>query len=185
MNLFKEDTRHEEGKSVPIKNIEAVQELTNVIRTNLGPNGFLCFVWLLFSIYFIGLCKLVLTHLDKVIVTRRTETILYHLTVDHPVAKLVVLAAQNQAQEIGDGTTQIVAFIGELLQKIKSFILNGLSIKDIQEGLDTALSEALAEMDSLVVETVKDIAERKEVGKVLNSVIKAKMNGLVCLFAWD
>lgn len=162
MNLFKEDTRHEEGRSVPLKNIEAVQELTNVIKTNLGPNG---------------LCKLVLTHLDKVVVTRRTETVLYHLTVEHPVAKLVVLAAQNESQEIGDGTTQIVALIGEILLKIKPLIIMRLPIKDIQEGLDLSLSKSLELLPSLVVENVTDVRDEKLVSRALKPVIQAKLPG--------
>lgn len=35
----RQDTRSEEGRNVPVKNIDAAQELTNIIRTNLGPNG--------------------------------------------------------------------------------------------------------------------------------------------------
>ncbi|KAH7825504.1 chaperonin containing TCP1, group II (cytosolic) [Monocercomonoides exilis] len=162
MNLFKEDTRHEEGKSVPIKNIEAVQDLTNIIRTNLGPNG---------------LSKLVVTHLDKVIVTRRTETVLYNLTVEHPVAKLVVMAAKNQADEVGDGTTQIVAWIGELLSKIKPLILMRLPIKDIQTGLDLSLEHALNLLPKLAVHEITDPFNLDQVTKVLKPVIGAKMSG--------
>jgi chaperonin GroEL (HSP60 family) len=127
----------------------------------------------------IGLCKLVLTHLDKVVVTRRTETVLYHLTVEHPVAKLVVMAAQNQSSEIGDGTTQIVAFIGELLLKIKPLIVMRLPIKDIQDGLDLSLSKALELLPSLVVETVSDIRDFKLVTRALKPVIQAKLPGLI------
>lgn len=162
MNLFKEDTRHQDGQSLPLKNIEAVQELTDLIRTNLGPNG---------------LSKLVVTHLDKVIVTRRTETVLFNLTVEHPMAKLVVMAAKNQAGEVGDGTTQIVAWIGELLTRIKPLIVMKLPVKDIQDGLDLALQQSLLSLDQLVVEEVKDVRNLEQVVRVLKPVVGAKMAG--------
>ncbi|KAA6392708.1 MAG: putative T-complex protein 1 subunit theta [Streblomastix strix] len=162
MNLLKQDTRSEEGRNVPVKNIDAAQELTNIIRTNLGPNG---------------LCKLVVTHLDKVIVTRRTETVLFNLTVEHPIGKLIVMAAKNQAQEVGDGTTQIVAFIGELLNKIKPLVLMRLPMKDVQEGLDLAMTKALEVLPNLEVGKVSDLRDQKEVLKALLPVIGAKIAG--------
>lgn len=122
--------------------------------------------------------KIVVTHLDKVLVTRRTETVLFNLTVEHPMAKLVVMAAKNQAGEVGDGTTQIVAWIGELLGRIKPLILMRLPIKDIQSGLDLALEQSLKLLPSLVVEEIKDVRNFDQVVKIIKPVIGAKMNGL-------
>ncbi|KAK2959370.1 putative T-complex protein 1 subunit theta [Blattamonas nauphoetae] len=162
MQMFKEDTRREEGKSVPIKCIEAAQELTNIIKTNLGPNG---------------LSKLVENHLGKVIVTRRTETVLFNIVTDHPIAKLIVLAAQHQAQEIGDGTTQVVAFIGEVLLKLKPLVSMLLPVKDIQEGLDLALAKTLELLPTFVCDVLKSYTDAKEVARCLKPVVQAKMMG--------
>lgn len=147
---------------MPLKNIEAVQELTALIASNLGPNG---------------RSKLVVTHLDKVIVTRRTETVLFNLTVEHPMAKLVVMAAKNLAGEVGDGTTQIVAWIGELLGRIKPLIVQKLPVKDIQDGLDLSLQQSLQYLDQLVIEEVTDVRNVDQVVRVLKPVIGAKMSG--------
>jgi T-complex protein 1 subunit theta len=38
-----------------------------------------------------------------------------YVEVAHPAAKLLVMAAQAQEQEIGDGTNLVVTFGGELL----------------------------------------------------------------------
>jgi T-complex protein 1 subunit theta len=48
--------------------------------------------------------KMVINHLDKLFVTNDTATIINELEVEHPAAKLLVLAARAQEQEIGDGT---------------------------------------------------------------------------------
>ena len=51
--------------------------------------------------------KLVINHLDKVIVTSDASTIVSELEVEHPAAKLLALAAKAQEQEIGDSTNLV------------------------------------------------------------------------------
>lgn len=45
-----------------------------------------------------------INHLDKLFVTSDANTIVSELDVYHPAAKLIVMAAKAQQQEIGDGT---------------------------------------------------------------------------------
>ena len=72
-----------------IRNIEACKAIAGMVQTSLGPNG---------------MNKLVLNHLEKVIVTSDCATILKELEVQHPAAKLLVLAAEMQETEFGDNT---------------------------------------------------------------------------------
>lgn len=51
-----------------------------------------------------GMNKMVINHLEKLFVTNDASTIVSELEVEHPAAKLVVMAAAAQQQEIGDGT---------------------------------------------------------------------------------
>lgn len=51
--------------------------------------------------------KMVINHLEKLFVTSDAATIVKELEVAHPAAKLVVLAAQAQEAEIGDGTNLV------------------------------------------------------------------------------
>ena len=88
------------------------------------------------------------------------------------------MAAKNQAGEVGDGTTQIVAWIGELLGKIKPLIIQRLPMKDIQDGLDLSLERSLATIDDLVVDQVTDVRDLQQVIRVLKPVIGAKLAGL-------
>jgi T-complex protein 1 subunit theta len=68
-----------------VTNIHAVHELTEIVRTSLGPNGRL---------------KLVINHLGKQALTNNSSTILRDLDVVHPAAKLLVLASQQQEAEV-------------------------------------------------------------------------------------
>ncbi len=51
--------------------------------------------------------KMVINHLEKLFVTSDASTITQELEVQHPAAKLLVMAAQAQQQEIGDGTNMV------------------------------------------------------------------------------
>lgn len=48
----------------------------------------------------VGMNKLVINHLEKIFVTSDTAAIMKELEVVHPAAKLVVMAAKMQEQEV-------------------------------------------------------------------------------------
>ena len=58
---------------------------------------------------------MVINHLDKLFVTNDAATMLKELEVQHPAAKLLVMASQMQEQEMGDGTNWVLIFAGALL----------------------------------------------------------------------
>ena len=60
-----------------------------MVRTSLGPNG---------------MNKLVVNHLEKIIVTSDCATIMNELEVQHPAAKMLVMACEMQQSEYGDNT---------------------------------------------------------------------------------
>lgn len=51
--------------------------------------------------------KLVINHLDKIFVTSDASVMMTELEVQHPAAKLLVMAAKSQETEIGDGTNLV------------------------------------------------------------------------------
>ena len=53
--------------------------------------------------------KIVINHLDKTFVTSDATVMVNELEVEHPAAKLVVMAAKAQENEIGDGTNMVCA----------------------------------------------------------------------------
>lgn len=71
------------------------------MRTAYGPNG---------------MNKMVINHIEKLFVTNDAATIMRELDVEHPAAKLMILASQMQEQEVGDGTNFVIIFAGALLE---------------------------------------------------------------------
>ena len=76
-----------------IKNIEAARAIAAMVQTSLGPNG---------------MNKLVVNHLGKMIVTSDCATIMKELEVQHPAAKMLVLASEMQESEFGDNTNFVI-----------------------------------------------------------------------------
>ena len=84
------DTKTFEGvQGAVIRNIETAKAMAGMVQTSLGPNG---------------MNKLVVNHLEKIIVTSDCATIVKELEVAHPAAKILVMAAEMQEQEYGDFT---------------------------------------------------------------------------------
>ena len=69
-----------------IRNIDACMAIASTVQTSLGP----C-----------GRNKIVINHLQKMILTSDAATILRELDVVHPAAKLIVMASQQQEAEVG------------------------------------------------------------------------------------
>ena len=63
--------------------------------------------------------KLVVNHLEKMIVSSDCATILKELEVQHPAAKILVMASEMQEKEFGDNTNFVSVLIIHLL-----YILN-------------------------------------------------------------
>merc|ERR1719324_1503102 len=110
--MMKEGSKHLAGlEAATLKNIDACKQLTNTVRTSLGPNG---------------MNKMVINHLEKLFVTNDSATIMKELEVQHPAAKLLVMASKMQEQDVGDGTNFVVVFAGELLKQAEELLRMGL-----------------------------------------------------------
>lgn len=71
---------------------------------------------------FPGQSKMVINHIEKLFVTNDAATILRELEVQHPAAKMIVMACQQQEQEVGDGTNFVMIFAGALLESAEMLI---------------------------------------------------------------
>lgn len=85
--------------------------------------------------------KMVINHLDKLFVTNDAATIVNELEVQHPAAKILVLAGKAQQEEIGDGANLTISFAGELLQGAEELIRMGLHPSEIISGYIKAINK--------------------------------------------
>lgn len=161
--MLKDGHKHFEGvHGAVLRNIEAAKGIAGMVQTSLGPNG---------------MNKLVVNHLEKIIVTSDCATIVKELEVQHPAAKMLVLASETQEQEYGDNTNFVLSFAGELLKNAEELIKNGVHTSEIVTGYQLALNRAVELLPTLVVRTVDNVRDVNELKAAIRAVIGTKQAG--------
>lgn len=145
-----------------LRNIDACRAIASTVQTSLGPYG---------------RNKIVINHLQKMILTSDAATILRELDVVHPAAKLLVMASQQQDAEMGDATNLVIVLAGELLRKAEDLLRMGLKTSDIVTGYEKAQKFALETLEELEVDKAADITSQEELSKAIRTVIASKQNG--------
>lgn len=143
-------------------NLTACKEFAQTVRTAYGPNG---------------MNKMIINHLEKQFVTSDAGTIIRELEVEHPAAKLIVLASQQQEVEVGDGTNFVVIFAGALLEGAEELLRLGVTTTEIADGYETALAKALEILPTLTIGKVESLEEEENVRAVLKTAIQSKQYG--------
>ncbi|BFZ53544.1 T-complex protein 1 subunit theta [Savitreella phatthalungensis] len=161
--LFKDGYRSSQGVEDAVqRNISAIHELTEILRTSFGPNG---------------RNKIIVNHLSKVILTADAATIMRELEIIHPAAKLLVMASQQQEAEMGDATNLVIILAGEMLQQAGELLTLGLHPAEIIQGYEIASKHALECIEELSVDDVGDIKAQDELAKAIRTAIGSKQYG--------
>lgn len=162
--MMKEGARYYRGLDEAVLcNIEACNELCRTLKSAYGPKG---------------LNKMVVNHLEKLFVTSDAGTILRELEIQHPAAKILVMATQRQEQEVGDGTNFVMQLSGTLLDKAAELIRVGLKPTEIIDGFELAANKIIEEyLKDTVVSEIKDLRNIEEVVPVLKTAIASKQYG--------
>ncbi|XP_027358032.1 T-complex protein 1 subunit theta [Abrus precatorius] len=164
-SMLKEGHKHLSGlDEAVLKNIDACKQLSTITRTSLGPNG---------------MNKMVINHLDKLFVTNDAATIVSELEVQHPAAKILVLAGKAQQEEIGDGANLTISFAGELLQGAEELIRMGLHPSEIISGYTKAINKTIQILDELVEKGSEnmDVREKEQVVSRMKAAVASKQFG--------
>ncbi|KAF8131995.1 chaperonin Cpn60/TCP-1 family [Boletus edulis] len=163
IQLFKDGYKHLQGlEDAILRNIQAVSELSNLVRTSLGPNG---------------RNKLLINHLGRLFVTSDAATIIKEVEVVHPAAKLLVMASLAQESEMGDATNTVIIFAGELLKKAEHLLIMGLHPSEVIKGYELACSKALAELEDLSTSSLPSPFTQSSLAEALKPTIASKQYG--------
>ncbi|CAH0683076.1 unnamed protein product [Spodoptera exigua] len=144
------------------RNINACKQFAQSVRSAYGPNG---------------MNKMIINHIDKQFVTSDAGTIIRELDVEHPAAKLMVLASQMQDSEVGDGTNFVIVFSGALLEAAEELLRLGVTPSEIADGYEKALEKCLEILPGLVCEEIKDCKNIDAVTKGITPSIMSKQYG--------
>lgn len=158
--FMKEGAQHFKGTDEAVqRNIEACTELASQIRSAYGPNG---------------MNKMVINHIEKLFVTNDAATILKELEIQHPAARIIIMATEMQEKQIGDNTNTVVILAAALLEHASNLINMGMTPQEVAAGYEQAAEKALEILPSLVVKEASDLKNMEEVRLYLRSAITSK-----------
>ena len=145
------------------RNINACMELSDTVKSAYGP---------------MGMNKIIVNHIDKLFVTNDAATIIREMEVQHPAAKMIVMASMQQEEEAGDGTNFVLLFAGALLKHAEKLLKNGLALTDIQKGYELARDYTLNDvLPGLVVSTCEDLLNAEHVRRAIKTSLGSKQYG--------
>ena len=148
--ILRDGTEDSNGKQQIISNINACQSVVDVVKTTLGPRG---------------MDKLIHTQRD-VTISNDGATIISLLDIVHPAAKTLVDIAKSQDNEVGDGTTSVTIFAGELLKQSKQFIEEGMHASIVIRGYREAMHKCVERIKEVSIKIADDSVEgRREILK--------------------
>ena len=140
--------------------------LSDTVKTTMGPKG---------------MDKILRPHgpetsRNKIIVTNDGATILSHMQVDNPAAKVLVDISKTQDEEVGDGTTTVCVLAGELLREAEKLFVKKIHPLIIIEGWRKARDCALKTLRGMSLEKKKDEeAFREDLMKIARTCISSKL----------
>ncbi|KOB76179.1 Chaperonin [Operophtera brumata] len=161
--MLKEGARMYSGLEEAVyRNINACKQFAQSVRSAYGPNG---------------MNKMIINHIDKQFVTSDAGTIIRELDVEHPAAKLMVLASQMQDAEVGDGTNFVIVLSGALLESAEELLRLGVTTSEIADGYEKALDKCIEILPGLVCHEIKDPKNVAEITKGIIPSIMSKQYG--------
>ena len=168
------------GVDAKEKVINGVNKLAQAVKSTLGASG-KC------VIYEDGRGKPVITK-DGVTVA---ESVVLYDPVENMGATLIKEAARNTVREAGDGTTTATVLAEALIKQIDTAIADGLTIREIKDGVNETLDSVIKYLDNITVEVKDDMLNAvssiscnndEELGKIIaEAYSKVGKSGVVLM----
>ncbi len=158
--VLPEGSNRTQGRTAQDTNIMVAKLVAGIVKSTLGPKG---------------MDKLLVDSMGDVTVTNDGVTILREMTIENPVAKMMVDIARTQESEVGDGTTTAVVLAGQLLNNAQVLLNKKVHPTLIARGYKIAAEEA----DRFLREIAQpmDVFPEQEKLGVLMNIAKTAMTG--------
>ncbi|KAG9100196.1 T-complex protein 1 subunit delta [Ceratobasidium sp. UAMH 11750] len=151
---------NDKGKPMEVRlsNMTAAKAIGDVVRTSLGPKG---------------MDKMIQTAQGEVIITNDGATILKHIAVLHPAAKMLVELSAAQDIEAGDGTTSVVVLAGSLLGAAEKMLAKGMHPTIIAESFLRASAKAVEYLTDM--STPVDLKDKGSLLRAASTSLNSKI----------
>lgn len=154
-NAFKNTDKPDEVRR---SNLLAAKAVSDAVRTSLGPKG---------------MDKMIQTSNGEVVITNDGATILKHMAVMHPAARMLVELSQAQDVEAGDGTTSVVVVAGSLLGAAEKMLNKGIHPTIIAESFQKAAAKAVEFLTE--ISTPVELNDRESLLRAASTSLNSKI----------
>lgn len=131
--------------------------------------------------------KMIITKDGETVITNDGATILKHMSVMHPAARMLVDLSAAQDVEAGDGTTSVVVLAGSLLGAAEKMLGKGIHPTVIAESFQKAAKKVVEYLEEL--STPVDLNDRDSLLRAastsLNSKIVSQYSSILAPIAVD
>ncbi|WOO78360.1 T-complex protein 1 subunit delta [Vanrija pseudolonga] len=151
---------NDKGKptEVRLSNMNAAKSVADAVRTSLGPKG---------------MDKMITTGSGEVVITNDGATILQHMAVLHPAARMLVELSKAQDIEAGDGTTSVVVLAGSLLSAAEKLLSQGIHPTTIANAFQSAAAKAVEFLEQM--STPVDLNDKEALLRAASTSLNSKI----------
>eukprot|EP00599_Poterioochromonas_sp_BG-1_P010637 CAMPEP_0173143880 /NCGR_PEP_ID=MMETSP1105-20130129/6917_1 /TAXON_ID=2985 /ORGANISM="Ochromonas sp., Strain BG-1" /LENGTH=544 /DNA_ID=CAMNT_0014057487 /DNA_START=16 /DNA_END=1650 /DNA_ORIENTATION=- len=142
-------------------NVAAARGLQQVLKTNLGPRGTL---------------KMLVGGAGQIKITKDGQVLLHEMQIQHPTAMMIARAATAMDDEVGDGTTTAVLFVGELLKQAERYTSEGLHPRQITEGYEIARDMVIDFLENFKVPMANIFHDREVLTNIARTTLRSKLS---------
>lgn len=143
-------------------NIEAITEVTDIVRSTLGP---------------LGMDKMLVDANGNVVITNDGGTVLQEMAIEEPIANIVSKVANQQVKKHADGTTTAIIFTGRLLTASLSLLEDGVHPVTIADGFDFATRKLKPKMVSMAAPI--DVTDSATLTRVARNALNGRGTGVL------
>lgn len=114
-------------------------------------------------------------HDQSIRVTNDGATILRHVHVDNAAAKVLIEIAKVQDDEVGDGTTSVAVFCGELLREAEALVNQRIHPQTICDGWRLARQVARQALEAAAMEAPDAEHFRNDLMQIAETTLSSKL----------
>ena len=162
-SVLQEGATEEKGEHARLASFVGAMAISDLVKSTLGPKG-------------MDKILMSVSKGNQVTVTNDGATILKSIYVDNAAAKVLVDISKAQDDEVGDGTTSVVVFAGELLRQAEQLVNQKVHPMTIIQGFREACTVAKEALEAAALDHAADEAAfRKDLMNIARTTLSSKI----------
>ena len=162
-SVLQEGATEEKGEHARLASFVGAMAISDLVKSTLGPKG-------------MDKILMSVSKGNQVTVTNDGATILKSIYVDNAAARVLVDISKAQDDEVGDGTTSVVVFAGELLRQAEYLVNQKVHPMTIIQGFREACTVAKEALEGAAKDHASDEeAFRKDLLNIARTTLSSKI----------